>query len=639
MAVISLKSIFRAFVPTWLTGPIFGKELRVASRRPKHYMLRVGYLAALGIFAGVSWGMTVGWGGTSSLNIDDMSQAAKSIVMTITWVQFFAIQLIAVATMSSSISDEVYHGTLASLMTTPISNLQIVGGKLLSKMLHLVCLMAVSLPLLTLVRVFGGVPWGYIIAGWCITLTAGTFAGAVAMFFSTMFRRSYAIVLLTLAAGAAFYGVLPMILGMTLGLLGMLVGAEIFGTAVLFSNPVATLFACTMEMADPGSVTSVLGISLWPLHCLIMLGLSAVMILCCVATVRRTALRNAFGGASASGYGPAPIVPGIAPPAAPPQKPADAGQVTVFDSGNGPMPVQMPAVISPQPRPMAASEPKVRRISGSPLVWRKLRTPMLQRKTARVVFLVISLVLLGWSYVVTGASGALDDAETHASYAVFFTLMGIVATTVLAATGISSEKETRTLPILLTTPLSDWHIIWAMVVEVFRRSLGVWLFLLIHMAVGSVLGLLHPLVVLHMIMLVASVVIYISGTGLYFSSRYRKTRTAVSTNMAFTLLVWGIVPVIGGLAYRGLRDWESLIVIANPVVQAGVLVFGAGRVSFLGPLMGRPRGELLYSWPGGLAGDGPGWATLIMFVSLLGYSLLGLFCLWLAKRRLRKDLF
>ena len=34
----------------WLTGPIFGKELRVASRRRRNYVLRAVYLAVLALF-------------------------------------------------------------------------------------------------------------------------------------------------------------------------------------------------------------------------------------------------------------------------------------------------------------------------------------------------------------------------------------------------------------------------------------------------------------------------------------------------------------------------------------------------------------------------------------------------------------
>ena len=636
MAAISINRLFRLFVPTWLTGPIFEKELRVISRRSKYYLLRFAYLALLSVFALIAWGSMTDWGKGSAMGIQKMSEAGKVIISTITWFQFCAIQLIAVITMSTSISDEVYHGTLASLMTTPITNLQIVGGKLLSKMLHLLSLMAVSVPLLAVVRIFGGVPWGYVIAGWCITLTAGMFAGAAAMFFSALFRRAYAIILLTLAAGFVFYAILPILLIMPVGFLKAFVGLEIADQILLFANPFSTLIVCTMEMAQPGFAGGALNAYLWPVHCLIMLGLSTTMLVCCVSVVRRTSLRKAFGSVRQSVSVLVPLSPGFIP--ANPPSPGHSTQApAALPTPAGPQTPQQQSVVAvmqPPAPPGKADLAKIRSITGSPLVWKKLRTPLLPRKVLRTVFLVVSLVLLSWSYIVVGAGGGLKHSETHAVYAVIFMLVGMTATAVLAATSISTEKETRTLPILLTTPLSDWHIIGASIVEVFRRSLPIWVFLLVHMAISSLLRVLHPIVCLHIVMLVASVIAFLTGTGLYFSSRYKRTTQAVVMNLAVGIGIWAILPgILSLLGFSTFRSsWMSEVVTtANPLVQAAVVTAGGGYFSL--PMTGR----LEYFWP--IAQTGPAGATLIMLVSLAGYSLLGFLFLWRAKCILRRDLF
>jgi ABC-2 type transport system permease protein len=96
--------------------------------------------------------------------------------------QFLATQFLAVILMSTAISDEIYHSTLGVLMTTPINSFQIVIGKLFSNLLQIVILIGISLPLLSLVRVFGGVPWSFVWSSLCVTLTAIVFAGSLSLY-------------------------------------------------------------------------------------------------------------------------------------------------------------------------------------------------------------------------------------------------------------------------------------------------------------------------------------------------------------------------------------------------------------------------------------------------------------------------
>ena len=182
---------------SWPAGPVFGKELRISSRRRRSYVLRSAYVLLLTVFVILVWLANIR--GVSGANaIARMSETGKVIIVTIAWVQFFALQLVAVVILSTAISEEVRARTLGVLMSAPVSAFQIVFGKLLSGLLQLLVLLAVSLPLLTLVRVFGGVPLDYVLATVCITFTACLFAGAVALLFSALFRRAYASILLTL---------------------------------------------------------------------------------------------------------------------------------------------------------------------------------------------------------------------------------------------------------------------------------------------------------------------------------------------------------------------------------------------------------------------------------------------------------
>jgi len=195
MTAVSLNVFGRLISLSWLTGPIFSKELRVSSRRCRNYVLRFLYLSLLTGLLGMVWLALIERGGSGLFRASRMAEAGKMVIVCTVWFQFCVTQLVAVVMLSTSISDEVYNRTLGLLMTTPISAFQIVMGKLLSKLLQLILLLAISLPVLAVVRVFGGVPWGYVVSSLCVTLTTMIFFGSLSLLFSVFTRRAYIVIM------------------------------------------------------------------------------------------------------------------------------------------------------------------------------------------------------------------------------------------------------------------------------------------------------------------------------------------------------------------------------------------------------------------------------------------------------------
>jgi ABC-type transport system involved in multi-copper enzyme maturation permease subunit len=656
MSSAGVHSVLRWVSLSWLTGPVLGKELRSASRRKRQYLLRFGYVALLGLFMAVVWMTTVEASATGAGAIYRMSQAGKTVIMTISWFQFFALQLVAVVLMSTSINEEAQRGTLAVLLTTPISATQIVTGKLLGKMLHIVILLAISLPLLAIVRVFGGVPLAFVIASSCVTLSTAMLAGAVAMFFSGIFQRAYASILLSFAAGFVIYLIVPFILSMVLALLAMAGGGGSMLSALLYLNPFYAMGFLTVELLEPSAALS--GMYYWPLGCLVTLGLCAIVLLLCVRLVRGSARRRALGDTGSPRW--IGVARPIAPPPLPRRLPATPGApggpperllrrppasgVLRAERPDAPWtapaaPAAQPAPAPPQPRPPVRVPPvkrgrsapsKLRRITGSPLVWRKLRTPMFPGRALRVVAVVVPLVLAGVLYVLLGLLGALDEPGAHGFFASLYVLVGIAATGTFAATGISSERESRTLPILLTTPVSDWHIVGAMAVGVLRRSLPAWLLLAVHMLLFTIAGVIHPAALPQVALLVAWVTVFLTGSGLFFSSRCRKTTTAVVFNLCLALGLWAVLPTVASIAEDAASGLATAVAAVNPVAQATVVVEGSrGWTAHGGP-------KLAYEWASERCGLGRSLG--LMALSFVGYSAAGVVLLWAAKGQLRKSL-
>ncbi|MHC4622678.1 MAG: ABC transporter permease subunit [Planctomycetota bacterium] len=588
--------------PTWLTGPIFDKELRVSSRRRRNYILRFIYLLLLIVFVVIVWlaAVELQARGASAYQTSRMSVAGMAVISTIVWFQFLALQSIAVIMLSTAISDEIYHRTLGVLMTTPISSFQIVMGKLLSKLLQLILLLAISLPLLAVVRVFGGVPWKYVISSLCITLTAVIFAGSLSLYFSIGNRRAYVVILKTVFTLGFLYGFVP---SMGAALLHKVVPMNVLLPVLMLPNPFAAMPFSTIRGLSPGVAGGAPFFS-WPLHCAIMLAASALVLSVCVKIVRKVALRQAVGQ----------LDPALKPKRRkkqnqPPQKNAERQLAT------GP----------------------IRRITGPPVLWKETNAPIIEGAGGRnsIIGLIVTIIALLITYAACTKQNCLHEDFTHISYALLFIILGSVVDIAFSATSITSEKESLCWPILLATSIDDWHILFGKAVGVLRRCFPIWLLLAGHVGFFVLIGYIHPIAIVHLAMLVAWIVVFLCGSGLYFSARLRRTTSAVVANFAFALALWAVIPALLGLTTQITHDSGLLEAYAsvNPVYQAGVIMQGAGG-SYNAQMA---LTMLRYHWPFGRSGVG--FTTLVVCCTMLGYMCLGFLFAWRAKCRFRRNIF
>ncbi|MBL7154465.1 MAG: ABC transporter permease subunit [Phycisphaerae bacterium] len=587
--IAALLNIGRRFFGfSWLTGPIFEKELRVSSRRRRNYVLRFAYLLLLTAFLALFWLQMVQIGGGGLNQVSRMAVAGKGITWFVIWFQFIATQIIALIMLSNSISDEVYNRTLGLLMTTPINSFQIVIGKLLSKLLQIILILGISLPLLAIIRVFGGVPWMYVVSSLCITLTAVIFVGSLSLFLSVFSRRAYVVIIVAILILFVVFGLLPWLCGfLCYALSGKWPGPRLTA-AIFFPNPYGIMGYNTLMMISPMGVGG-MAARLWPVHCGIMLAASSVVLFLSVCVVRKVALRQATG--------------------------------------------QSPGSSSRKARTLSASPGKVappRRVAGPVVMWKELRAPVLGRRKIRMVIAIgIGLILLGITYALCAAKDMLDSEGTHIMYVIIFTGIGMLFTTILPATCITSEKESRAWPLLLATTLSDWEIVFGKLAGIVRRCLPIWCLLFGHVIVFTLAGIIHPVAIVHISILVAWIVVFLSGTGMYFSTRFKHTTTAVIANFALAGLIWALAPIILGMVMAITRSDEEVLRLylnTHPFMQAGIVIDGA---------VGRLGG---YGWTG-METLNAGESTIWMLVCMAGYMFAGWLFMWRGKCRLRRNIF
>jgi ABC-type transport system involved in multi-copper enzyme maturation permease subunit len=572
-----------------LTGPIFDKEMRVSSRRRRNYVLRFLYIGFFTFLVASVWLDKIVHGGSSVYQASRMAAAGQSIVTTILWFQFLAAQAIAVVMLSTSISDEIYKRTLGVLMTTPIGSFQIVIGKLTSRLLQIVLLLAISLPLLAVVRVFGGVPWGYLLCGLCVTLTTVVFVGSLSLFFSIFTRRAHTAIIESILAAGLLFGVMPAIVLASL--------ASFKGSVKIPINRVMSVLSyvnpyMVMEAATEALYSARLTIfTKWPLHCAVMLGLSCLLLLLAMIFVRKAALRQAVGASAVAQ-----------------EKRRARGGLAVTS---------------------------IRRVQGPPVLWKERRAPLFGRRKLRRIAEIVSgvmiLALLLLTYGLCLRAKLLREPETHVMYGVIFFSIGILFTVVLPATCITTEKESQTWSLLLTTTVGNWEILWGKFAGAVRRCLPAWVLLFAHTLVFAVLRIIHPMAVVQLALLAAWVLFFLTSTGLYFSTRVRHTTTAVIANLGLAAGLWAVFPLFLAILLGVTRTQTDVIetyMDLNPFVHAGVIVNAAAHKGGLGVY------EWLQKGMGSLP-DATGWMVLTFAV----YVSVGLVFLTRAASRLRVNPF
>ena len=145
--------------------------------------------------------------GTSLYVASEMAEAGKIITATLAIFQFATLPLVAILVLAGSISEEIDRRTLGVLLATPVTAFQVVSGKLASRLLHLLLLLAAGVPVMIMIRVMGGVPAEFILASTCITFTTILFFGMLTLYLSIGDRRAWRVTLKALAAVIGLFGI------------------------------------------------------------------------------------------------------------------------------------------------------------------------------------------------------------------------------------------------------------------------------------------------------------------------------------------------------------------------------------------------------------------------------------------------
>jgi ABC-type transport system involved in multi-copper enzyme maturation permease subunit len=171
-----------------LVGPLFAWELLRLARRGQtvraRALLLVVLLATYAVFGLVwFWRQPIrDWlFGGATLDIRDSAMFADTFVLTILLAQLAVVAILAPAYGAGVIAEEKERRSLGSLLTTRLTEREVVLGKFLGRVVLLVSLLVAGLPMFMLVQLSGGVDVVFVLAGLAITATTGALLAAVGM--------------------------------------------------------------------------------------------------------------------------------------------------------------------------------------------------------------------------------------------------------------------------------------------------------------------------------------------------------------------------------------------------------------------------------------------------------------------------
>jgi ABC-type Na+ efflux pump permease subunit len=515
-----------------IVGPVFYRELATAPRRPKLFIYRAAYAAGFLILMSTAWAVLTGAQIIGS--VGDMARFGLILFDLLAPLQLAIVMFYAAISCSAAVAQEKDRRTLLLLLLTRLSNSELVLGKLMASMLHVFVLIAAALPIFMLVVLFGGVSFAQVVRVLAVTIVAALVAGSlgnVIAFWRDKTFQTLALVALTLFLWMGFWevvhaGVLGTHwLGVTTERIatafdpwrairlasrpsfGMSFGLSSRGGAAwsgLFGG-VGPYLACGCAMSVLLSATAIWYVRIWnPSRQLRRIA-------------SETGSMETIWSADAKGAALAEA--------------ARAGHVDAT---------------------LRASTARhtSRQVWDNPVLWREVCTWAYGRKVmiVRLVYIaIVAMVVVGLNYAGSALGGQTTAAggtviPVAAKLLVPLFLLSLVIVNATAVTSVTTERDGRSLDLLLASDLSPHEFVFGKLGGVFSvaglmvvapMALSVYVWLQGGLSFENLIFVLGGLGVMN---------VFVATLGLHSGTRYANSRTAIGVSLgAVFFLFLGVV--------------------------------------------------------------------------------------------------
>src|SRR5581483_6268792 len=157
-------------------NPILLRVVETKSKRRFDLLVRCGYL---GVLVAIVIFSIVATEGTGSLS--ELAKNSAQLFQTLSYWQLGLVCFLAPIFTAGAITQERDSQTYDILLSTPLTNGQIVLGSMLSRLFFIVALLVSGIPIFSITQIFGGVAIRAIVRSFGIAAATAFITGAVAM--------------------------------------------------------------------------------------------------------------------------------------------------------------------------------------------------------------------------------------------------------------------------------------------------------------------------------------------------------------------------------------------------------------------------------------------------------------------------
>jgi ABC-type transport system involved in multi-copper enzyme maturation permease subunit len=169
-------------------GPVLRYELITTARRGRYYLARAVYGSVL-LF--LLWGQFETWELNHPMggSVEELHRFAESTFIVFAMAQLATLLCLLPALVAGVIADEHQRKTLHYLLASRLSSPEIVLGKLGARLLHVGTFVALGLPVVGLLGLYGGLDPEKVFTIYLGTFTTALFLAGLSIFISVLARR------------------------------------------------------------------------------------------------------------------------------------------------------------------------------------------------------------------------------------------------------------------------------------------------------------------------------------------------------------------------------------------------------------------------------------------------------------------
>lgn len=164
-------------------NPILLRVVTAGGKRRRDLFIRCGYLGLLVLVVVLS--LLPELGSATSGGLAGLAKMSASLFQHMSYLQLALVALLAPIFTAGAITQEKDSQTYDILLSTPLTNGQIVLGSLLSRLFFVVALLVSGIPVFSITQIFGGVAIISIVLSFLIAAATAFVAGALAMAIAT----------------------------------------------------------------------------------------------------------------------------------------------------------------------------------------------------------------------------------------------------------------------------------------------------------------------------------------------------------------------------------------------------------------------------------------------------------------------